>query len=403
MVNLGNIDVKREKILLEGIDFFKNSCNGDELKIIVDDLGVRLYNKLKNDGHVKEDCYTNIDLAVEEYRKRKIIEEYPKVSFIFPSVAKGFGEEENSKIFSFYEKLGVDKNDVVNFKKYITSMSLKTPYYSNEPVLIYYIFQYFSRYNSVLSNANILDFNMDINRYILGIYDIDDDKVRITSNNIYGFVKNNDFLLNVYEKYIEVEKKVNKKKIFKNGSYGVLYTEDIYAKEFINIYPNTDDEKEQLDTLVQYGYLIADGEDSNKYYINSLTCLILSTIFSNYDIKESERLLFLLKMYWREGYQEITRVLETVNYPSCEQYGIISKNKLEQLKKDIDSFVCLGIEYSKIENKNAKYFSLDMINYLEVFFKDYIKNINNFKSIYLFEENMRVHKAKIRQLNKMAY
>jgi len=401
MIKLSDIDKKREERLLKGINFFKTACNDDTLKIIVSDLGIRLHNKLREVGEISDDCYTDIDLAVQEYLRRKDIEEYPKVSFISPSITKGFGEEEMSKIFCFYEKLGVNKYDfdfIKKYKKFIISMCLKTPYCSDGKSFIPLIFQYRIACISVLKNEEVINFNMDINRYISGVYYYDGNNVKLTSDNIYGLTKYNSFLLNIYKDYITNEKKINKEKMIRYASLGGFVKEELYTKEFINIYPKNEEEQRQLNTLVQYGYLTSNKKENNKYYINSLTCLIFPTILSNYTHELSSYLVRIIQLYHYYGPKEIIKFFESYGYSTLKQNNIVSKQEMNEIKEYINNLIILGSEYNKMRNRNSNHFPSEILEYLGIFLRDYmtIGDKNKLKEKELIESSKR----KIRQLGK---
>ena len=305
-------EINREEIFLNGIKFFISTImeNPDRIKVIVSDSGRRLYQKLVSDNLLDDIAYTDIDLAGQKYLKRKNSEECPMVDFITSNIGYESGEEEQYNIDLFFKKIRVKKSEINK-----SSVWLNAPYIYSSPVLIDEWLQWRFNYNDIMvSVPDINRFNIDIMRYINGKYHLHDDVVEINSlDNIdlYG----DAIILNDFSKkvYLDAIKIINKRgEAFKLYAVEGSLNNSLFLKEYMIIKPKNDEEKRQLDSYVDYGYLIRDRKEIDKYYLTNLTMYVVPIVFSQFDADITNKFWQIFRLNWRDSFKEQKKWIEYI-------------------------------------------------------------------------------------------
>ena len=286
MVILGDFSKKREENLIEFIDTIKDVISKDDgtLKIIV-----RLFLKMCEDGFLeKNTALTDLEDAKKVYLEKRKEEENPRVLFIFsPLIHECFGDEELYNMTQFYEMIGEDPKKVLGFapedknvpgsrlNKISASCSFLVPkLFGNGSTLLSDNIEVRTR---VFKKAGFK--LIDIIRYILGIYEIKDNEVIITTPEIYPKINNRELALSILEQHYQIMLKedrfINPYEPFSgirtHRAY-IDYLTSSFTRTTLDIDKLVNFAKDDLDTLVKWGMLTLDNQ--GLYHVNYETYAI---------------------------------------------------------------------------------------------------------------------------------
>ena len=258
MITLGDFSKRREENLIGAINLFKDILSKHKyLKVIVSDLSKRLFLKMVEDGLVSiDDAFIDLE---------------------------HFADEEVYYIDKFVKSLGLSFSDI------------------NENAIPYWLItlKKVEDWNTFITDTMAVcicygNFNfelIDIIRYILGIYEIKDKKVFITSKEIYPKIKSLDLDFDIIKKHYET---MFKEYRFPSHNYQDVYYEGEFFKSFqghrgkldyltssftrtaININELPNPQKEDLEELTKWGLLTLDTD--GLYHFNHETYSILPFI-----------------------------------------------------------------------------------------------------------------------------
>lgn len=347
METLGKYDKQREEELIKTIETFKEYFTRDNhIKIIVSDLSKRLFYKLCNDGILKEElAFTDLSLAKEEYMRRKQTEEYPKIDFILsPNLADCFGDEEFYYINKFMESIIKNskkilwgdppyEEDTENFKMITSILILNIHEYSYrvDPLCMP------SRLQNRFDDARLNPETIDIIRYILGIYEIHENKIEITKTPLFPKLNDYELIANIFKEHY--------KTMIKNGRYmtseedeGLIRVKcydlirywDLFVKLFERtIMPLdnlTNDQKEEIEELHKWGLLTKDTE--GNYHYNYETYSLIAYIFNNYSLV-AKSINQAFSFAWREDEKSFRKILSEQRFKSFEN---IDEEEVKKLR-----------------------------------------------------------------------
>ena len=317
MVTLGDFDKKREENFINTLEVIKEVISKDDgtLKIIVSDLSKRLFLKMGEDGLLEKDAaLVDLEQAKKVYLEKKKIEGSPRILFIFsPIVRSCFGDEEMYNMAKFIEMIGENAQKVLVF-------DLKDgnhPEYGFNDISASLSF-FAAKCNGASTFLNdTIDFRtrtikgnfklIDLIRYILGIYEIKNKQVIITTPEIYPKINNKELafsLLDQHYKIMEKEQRfIDPRKFFSGfGAHrgDIKYLTSSFSKTSLDITKLGNVGKTDLDTLAKWGMLTLDNE--GLYHVNYETYGILPFIL-DFDtrlkyIYESIYKIFRFRISW---------------------------------------------------------------------------------------------------------
>ncbi len=286
MMTLGDFSKRREENLIGAIDLFKDILSKHkELKVIVSDLSKRLFLKMCEDGLLNlEDAFIDLEQAKNEYIKRRQTEENPIIEFILsPTLYNYFADEEVYYIDKFVKSLGLSFSNINENTIPYNLLTLKVKGLNSFITDTMAFHVYYGNFNFEL---------IDIIRYILGIYEIKDKKVIITSKEIYPKIKSLDLAFDIIKRHYEAmfkERRFSKVIYFQdvydkdeffnsfNGQRGKLdYLTSSFTRTAINISEFPTIQKEDLEELAKWGLLTLDTD--GLYHFNHETYSILPFI-----------------------------------------------------------------------------------------------------------------------------
>ena len=361
-------DLKREQELIKSIKLFQDilSKNTDKIKIIVSDLSKRLFNKMCEDGLLKpNDAFTDLEEATKEYIKRKQTEEFPNVYFILsPEINECFGDEEMYYIEQFNNKLielklynkGIfdEELKMVNSERFFTIKD------TNSHNMIGFGVEYAIRILRSDYKPNVID----IIRYILGIYQISDDKVIITNPNIIPKINNWELASKIFEEHINIiekESRYSAPEFDKACKYYDNYLATNFMKTKIDINNLSKEDIEELDNYAKWNLLTKDTD--GNYHINYYTYSLLLYILNGYNDYTTYK---VVRFFWNE--ENLQDIVDELCIKPFEKY----ETNPDKLKR----FIYFAQEYSRIlEGKYAA------INRSLELFKEYKNEVDLFKEL----------------------
>lgn len=375
MMTLGDFSKRREENLIGAIDLFKDILSKHkELKVIVSDLSKRLFLKMVEDGLVSiDDAFIDLEQAKNEYIKRRQTEEKPVIEFILsPILYKFFGDEEVYYIDKFVKSLGLAFSDINENAIPYWLIALKTDNSASFITDTMALHMRSGKFNFEL---------IDIIRYILGIYEIKDKKVIITSKEIYPKIKSGELAFDIIKKHYETMFKEfrfssgDPDRFFNSfgGHRGKLdYLTSSFTRTTININELTNIQKEDLEELTKWGLLTLDTD--GLYHFNHETYSILPFIldfdgrlyniyqkifgicsfFKYRDEKNQRDNLFKVWINYiddLEVKEKIAFFTEKFNYILSNYLPVLNRNSLIAFQNYCDELRCFKGLY---EEKNQK-------------------------------------------------
>ena len=242
------------------------------------------------DGFLKkEDALIDIEKAKEVYLAKKKTEEYPQILFILsPIIHDGFGDEEMYNMAKFFEAIGEDAKKVLTFEladsnhpgygvnKMSNSCFFFTGKNPNASTFLTDTMEFRTRFCKCAFKL------IDLIRYILGIYEIKNNQVIITTNEIYPKINNKELAFSVLNQHYQImykeQRYINPREWFdgiRKHRGDINYLISSYPRTVIDI-TKLVNEKADLDTLVKWGMLTLDNKE--LYHVNHETYTILPFI-----------------------------------------------------------------------------------------------------------------------------